>query len=105
MSLSLRLFLRERLVPLVALVGVGAVLPGASLHFVGHRMVHFGTYVHFIGVGVSAAAATFAAILLTIVGARRQDGRVVLVGTAFTAMAALLAVHGLATPGVLVGYN
>jgi hypothetical protein len=32
--------------------------------------------VHFIGVGVSAAAATFAAFALTLVGVRRKDGRV-----------------------------
>ena len=39
------------------------------------------------------------------VGARRRDSRSVLVGTAFSAMAALLVVHGLATPGILVGFN
>jgi hypothetical protein len=61
--------------------------------------------VHFIGVGLSAVAATFAAFALTLVGVRRKDARVVLVGTAFTAMAALLAIHGLATPNVIIGYN
>jgi putative nucleotidyltransferase with HDIG domain len=61
--------------------------------------------VHFIGVGISALAATLAAFALTLVGVRRNDGRVVLVGTAFTVMAALLAIHGLSTPGVIIGYN
>ena len=42
---------------------------------------------------------------LTIAGARRGDGRAVLIGTAFSSMAALLAVHGLTTPGFLVGDN
>ena len=60
---------------------------------------------HFIGVGVSAVMASVAALALTIVGVRRHDGRVVLVGTAFTVMAALLAIHGLATPGVVIGDN
>ena len=101
----MRLLLRDRLVPLFALVGAGAVLPGSTLHFLGHDAAHFGADVHFIGVGISAAAATLAAIALTFVGVRRNDGRVVLVGTAFTVMAALLAIHGLATPGVIVGSN
>jgi putative nucleotidyltransferase with HDIG domain len=102
----MRLLLRDRLVPLVALVGAGAVVPGMSLQFLGHDSPgHLGMKVHFVGVGVSAVAATLAAFALTVVGVRRNDGRVVLVGTAFTVMAALLAIHGLATPGVIIGYN
>ncbi len=77
----------------------------ALLRFYGHKMVMFGWQVHFIGVGVSALVAAIAAIALTVVGVRRNDGRAVLVGTAFTVMAALLAIHGLATPGVLIGMN
>ena len=46
-----------------------------------------------------------AAIALTAAGAVRKDGRTVLLGTGFTAMTAMLVVHGLATPGVLVGPN
>jgi HD domain len=42
---------------------------------------------------------------LTLVGARRKDARTVLVGTAFSVMAALLALHGLASPGILVDFN
>jgi len=68
-------------------------------------MVMFGTQVHFLGVGVTALMAALAALALTIAGVRRNDGRAVLLGTAFTVMAALLAIHGLATPGVLVGQN
>src|SRR6266536_2505983 len=101
----MRPLLRERLAPLLALLGLGAVLPTALLRFFGHKMVMFGWQVHFIGVGVSALVAAIAAIALTVVGVRRNDGRAVLVGTAFTAMAALLAIHGLATPGVLIGMN
>ena len=64
-----------------------------------------GGWIHFGGVGFSALVATAAAIALTIVGARRGDGRTVLLGTAFTVMAALLALHGLATPGIILPYN
>jgi putative nucleotidyltransferase with HDIG domain len=100
-----RYFLSERLVPAVALVGAGAVIPGGLIHYYGHDQVHFGAGLHFYGVGVSALAAALAAIALSVGGIKRGDGRVVLVGTGFTVMAALLAIHGLATPGVIIGMN
>src|SRR5919197_4780802 len=101
----MRLLLRERIVPLAVLVGIGGALPVGLLLGVGHRMVMFGMNVHFIGVGVSALVAAAVSLALTTVGVRRNDGRVVLIGTGFTVMAALLAIHGLATPGVIVGMN
>jgi putative nucleotidyltransferase with HDIG domain len=82
-----------------------AVLPLVALYRLGQQHVMFGGQVHFIGVGMTALAAALAALALTIAGARLRDGRTVLVGTAFTVMAALLAVHGIATPGVLIGMN
>ena len=60
-------------------------------------------WVHFYGVGVSALVATVAAVALTTAGARAGDARTVVVGGGFSVMAMLLAVHGLVTPGVLVG--
>ena len=62
-------------------------------------------WVHFYGVGVSALVATVAAVALTSAGARAGDARTVVVGGGFSVMAMLLAVHGLVTPGVLVGPN
>jgi putative nucleotidyltransferase with HDIG domain len=82
-----------------------ALTPFIAIRTFGHRHVMPGMYVHFIGVGVSALVAALASLTLTIVGARRNDGRTVIVGMAFSVMAALLAIHGLATPGVLVGMN
>ena len=96
---------RDRVVQDLALLGAGALLPGAALTFFAHHSHNLGTNMHFIGVGVSAVMASVAALALTVVGVRRQDGRVVLVGSAFTVMAALLAIHGLATPGVIIGNN
>jgi HD-GYP domain-containing protein (c-di-GMP phosphodiesterase class II) len=97
---------RDRVVLDLSLLGVGAVLPAAILVTFGHHSPnHLGTNVHFIGVGISAVLASVAALALTLLGVRRGDGRVVLVGTAFTVMAALLAIHGLATPGALIGNN
>src|SRR5437763_13314532 len=105
MPIRMRLLLRERIVPLAVLLGIGGVLPVGLLLVFGHRMVMFGTPVQFIGVGVSALAAAAVSLALTIVDVRRDDGRVVLIGTGFTVMSALLAIHGLATPGVIIGMN
>src|SRR3954453_16962299 len=101
----MRLIFRERIAPLAVLVGIGGVLPVSLLLTFGDRMVMFGTAMHFVGVGVSAVAAALISLALTIVGVRRKDGRVVLIGTGFTVMSALLAIHGLATPGVIIGMN
>src|SRR6478736_3111228 len=90
----MRIALRERLLP--ALV-VDAVFR--------HVTVSPTAGMHFYSVGVSALVAAAAASGLTIMGARRGDTRTVLVGTAFAVMAALLALHGFATPGVWVGNN
>jgi HD-GYP domain-containing protein (c-di-GMP phosphodiesterase class II) len=95
----------DRLVPVVAVGGALAAFPIAAGHFVGRNQVMFGGDIHFAGVGLSALAASLAAIVLTVIGARRRDGRTVLIGTAFSVMAALLALHGIATPGIIVGDN
>jgi putative nucleotidyltransferase with HDIG domain len=96
---------RERLVPVLALGALAAAVPPLLLHrFHGDKVYLDGIY-HFSGVGLTAVAATAAAVALTAAGARARDGRTVLVATAFAVMAALLALHGLATPDVVVGYN
>ncbi len=82
-----------------------AAFPAAAGHFFARDKVTFGGELHFVGVGLTALAATAAAIALTIIGARRNDGRTVLIGTAFSVMAALLALHGIATPDILIGMN
>jgi hypothetical protein len=96
---------RPRLAPSLAICAIGAAIPAVTLLAFGSKHVHLGTWLHFAGVGAAAAVAAGASLTLTIVGARRRDGRTVLVGTAFSAMAALLLVHGLATPGVIVDYS
>lgn len=47
-------WIRERLLPVLALCAAGALVPLATLHFVGREEVQVGTYVHFAGVGASA---------------------------------------------------
>ena len=97
------LAMRQRIAPLALLLAVAAVIPGTVLHVLGGHTVQVAGIVHFVGVGIAAALAAVAAIALTAAGVRGDDGRTVLVGTAFTAMASLLALHGLATPGFIVG--
>jgi HD-GYP domain-containing protein (c-di-GMP phosphodiesterase class II) len=97
--------MRERAVLALGLAAAAASVPVALLHFLGREEVQLGGTLHFIGVALSAAVATGSALALTIVGVRRQDGRAVLVGVAFSVMAALLCLHGISTPGILVGDN
>lgn len=97
--------IRQRVIPLAAVLGTCAVVPAGLIHFFGGREIKIPSAVHFFPIAISAALAAVAAVALTRTGARRGDGRAVLVGTAFSAMAALLAVHGLTTPGLLVGDN
>jgi hypothetical protein len=96
---------RVRLLPLLSGAAFVASVPPALLHFVGREKVLFGGGLHFGTVAVGAAAATASALALTAVGAKRRDGRAVLVGGAFSVMAALLCLHGATTPGVFVGSN
>ncbi|HSC92012.1 MAG TPA: HD-GYP domain-containing protein [Gaiellaceae bacterium] len=96
---------REPLLPALGFTGVAALVPALALERVGERQVSLSGEVHFVSVGVSALAALAAGIALGIVGVRRGDARAALVGAAFSVMAGLLAVHGLASPGVLIGMN
>jgi len=98
----MRHLLRE---PALAFGATLALVPPAVLHFFATEQVSFGGPAHFLFVVASASTATAAAIVLTAAGARRGDGRTVVIATAFSVMAALLVVHGIATPGLLVGDN
>jgi HD-GYP domain-containing protein (c-di-GMP phosphodiesterase class II) len=97
--------LRRPLGQIFALLAACAAAPVVLLLAVRDVEVMPPMWVHFYGVGVSALVATAAAVVLTSVGAREGDTRTVIVGGGFALMAALLAVHGLVTPGVLVGPN
>jgi putative nucleotidyltransferase with HDIG domain len=95
----------RHILPALAIGLVVAAGPLVWMQAVAHRHVMFGGQVHFRWVGLTALAAALAAVALTVAGARKRDGRTVIVGTAFSTMAALLALHGIATPGILVGMN
>src|SRR5918997_436481 len=95
----------DRSLPLVAAVAALALVPGAILEWTNSEPSGLDGRAHFTLVACAALAATVASAILTAAGVRRRDGRTVLLATAFSTMTALLAVHGLATPGVLVGPN
>jgi putative nucleotidyltransferase with HDIG domain len=97
--------LRQRTVSLLGLLAACAVLPAAVIHFFGETEVKISGTVHFLPIAISAGLAATAALALTVAGARRGDARSVVIGTAFSSMAALLSIHGLMTPGFLVGDN
>ena len=58
--------------------------------------------VHVIGVTLTASFAAAVSVLITRAALRRNDSRAGLVGVAFTVMAGLMTIHGLATPGVFL---
>jgi putative nucleotidyltransferase with HDIG domain len=95
---------RERLTLPLAAVAASLLAPSLVIAFFGspaedsHAIYVF----HFCVVTLTTVLAGGAAAWLTVIGARRRDPRAVLVGAAFSAMAALLFLHGLATPGVLL---
>jgi HD domain len=96
---------RDTYVPVLAAGGALAIFPPAALHFWGGQGVELSSAFHFWAVGLSALVATIAGFALAVAGKRRHDARPALVGTAFTVMASLLVVHGLASPGVIAGMN
>jgi HD-GYP domain-containing protein (c-di-GMP phosphodiesterase class II) len=97
--------MRRPLGSILPILATCALLPVGLLIAFGHHMVMPPMWVHFYAVGVTALVATVAAVAITVAGALRGDTRTVIVGGGFSLMAALLAVHGLVTPGMLVGQN
>ena len=97
--------MRERPLHLLAAAAFSSAVPVALLVFLGEEKVYLSGWIHLVGVGVGAAIATAAAAALTIAGARQRDGRGVLVGVAFSVMAAMLLLHGLTTPYVFLDMN
>jgi len=102
----LRSGLKEHQAAVLVLGLAAAAVPAAVQLLAGDIKVSFTGTTHFYAVGFSALVAAAAAVGLTLIGAKRADTRTVIVGTAFAVMASLLALHGFATPGVIVdGYG
>jgi len=95
---------REKLtLPLAAVAG-SLLVPALVIALFGtsEKDSHAIYVFHFVVVIFTTALACAAAVWLTTIGARRGDARAVLVGAAFSAMAALLFIHGLATPDIIL---
>jgi putative nucleotidyltransferase with HDIG domain len=90
---------------LLALLAASATLPAAAVEGFATTPAGLSGVAHFWLALAGGSMAAAASVALTLVGVRRRDGRSVLLGCAFSTMTAMLAVHGLATPGVLVGPN
>jgi putative nucleotidyltransferase with HDIG domain len=84
------------------LAAAAAAVPLLVLLTVGSRPVDLTPEAHFWPVVTAGGTAAFVAVGLTLAGVRARDGRVILLGTAFSTTTALLMVHGFATPGVVV---
>ena len=80
-------------------IGLAPVVPLLMAHNTAAFAV---PNVHFYAVSTTAILCAVLAIVLGVVGIRRHDRRSAAVGAGFTVMAALLAVHGLTTPGFLI---
>jgi putative nucleotidyltransferase with HDIG domain len=85
------------------LLATAVTAPAVLLAALGSREADDLYVTHLVAVGATMLVATFAAVLLTRAGTRRGDVRAVAVGTTFAAMAALLLIHALATPEVILG--
>ena len=94
-----------RLGPGHVLAAAMAALPLLGFVLFGSRPVALKGEAHFWPVVLAAGTAAVVAYGLTAAGVRARDGRAILLGTAFSTTTALLAVHGFATPGVVVGPN
>lgn len=84
------------------LAAAAAAVPLVILATVGDTPVDLTPEAHFWPVVIAGGTAAVVAIGLTAAGVRARDGRVILLGTAFSTTTALLMVHGFATPGVVV---
>ena len=100
-NLFVRISMREKLGPVLLIGFTVAFLPAVAELAFGHTTVSIPVDVHFYAVGMTALGAAAASVALTAIGARLSDTRTVVIGTAFAVMAALLALHGISTPGVL----
>jgi putative nucleotidyltransferase with HDIG domain len=87
------------------LAAAAAAVPMLVIALVGKTPVELSPEAHFFPVVIAAGTAAMVAAGLTMAGVRARDGRAILLGTAFSTTTALLAVHGFATPGVIVGMN
>ena len=94
-----------RMVPVMAIATAAGLVPAALFAVTAGGHVMIAPFVHVVVVGVAGALAAVAAVALSVFAARVNDGRVVLLGMAFSVMATLLVIHALSTPGAWLPAN
>ena len=93
----------RRVLPVAGIAAGAAAVPVVVLAATaGYHVVIAPTF-HVVVVGAAGVLAAVAAMGLSVVAARVDDGRTVLLGLAFSVMATMLVVHALATPGAWLG--
>jgi HD-GYP domain-containing protein (c-di-GMP phosphodiesterase class II) len=96
--------IRSRL-PVIGLLACIAVFPALLIIVTGTHMVMLPPAFHLIVVGVAGLLAGTAAISMSVIAARLNDGRAVWLGMAFAVIATMLVIHALATPGAILPAN
>jgi HD-GYP domain-containing protein (c-di-GMP phosphodiesterase class II) len=89
----------------LAIAGVAASVPAVLLAVTAGRHVMIAPFAHVVVVGAAGAVAAVAGTALSVIAARVNDARAVLVGMSFSVMATMLVVHALSTPGAWIGEN
>jgi putative nucleotidyltransferase with HDIG domain len=98
--------LRSRVGSNLTLIAASAAVPAAAMHFlVSEERAPVSATQHLFIMAIGSTIAALASGTLMWAGFRRRETRAVVAGAAFAAMTLILAIHGLATPGVLIGDN
>jgi HD-GYP domain-containing protein (c-di-GMP phosphodiesterase class II) len=96
--------IRARL-PVGVVLVQAALVPTLLIALTGTHMLMVAPALHIAVVGVAGILALAAAVAMSAIAAHRNDGRAVWLGMAFSVMAALLTIHALATPGIILPAN
>jgi putative nucleotidyltransferase with HDIG domain len=98
--------LRSRLGSNLTLIAASAAVPAAAMHFlVSEDKAPVTAVQHLFIMAIGSTLAALSSLALMVAGFRRRETRAVVAGGAFAAMTLILLIHGLATPGVIIGAN
>jgi putative nucleotidyltransferase with HDIG domain len=98
--------LRSRFGSNLTLIAASAAVPAAVMHFlVSEDKAPVTAVQHLFIMAIGSSIAAAASVALMLAGFRRRETRAVIAGGAFAAMTLILLIHGLATPGVIIGPN
>jgi putative nucleotidyltransferase with HDIG domain len=98
--------LRSRLGSNLTLIAASAAFPAAAMHFlISEGKAPVTPIQHLFVMAIGSSIAALSSVALMVAGFRRRETRAVVAGGAFAAMTLILLMHGLATPGVIIGPN